>query len=302
MKDANPNFEDGYIKLWRSFFDHEIWKTKPTAWGRVALIVMKSANYRPSTWFDGQKNILIPAGSFVASLQKLGDSARCTREQVRKSLRYLQETRFITQPRTSPYRIICITNWPIYQGGTYDENIPLSTVQNTPENTPRTPPEHLKNTPETPSKEYKKGRREEVLPLIPPFETPEPELREAWDLTPSENGKSIEKLIEYYAQKIFGRHKRKRGFTLAMTTARLRTICTKMSYAKAEQTLKQIDSGHEIWCVSEDWTKEGGEYQRGLDAFLNKRARRWGVLPDAEETVEDPGDLPEYQDPYGDEK
>jgi len=161
MKDANPNFEDGYIKLWRSFFDHEIWKTKPTAWGRVALIVMKSANYRPSTWFDGQKNILIPAGSFVASLQKLGDSARCTREQVRKSLRYLQETRFITQPRTSPYRIICITNWPIYQGGTYDENIPLSTVQNTPENTPRTPLEHLKNTVETPSKECKKERREE---------------------------------------------------------------------------------------------------------------------------------------------
>jgi len=160
-RDWNPNFEDGYFKLWRAFFDHEIWKTKPEAWGRVALICMAKANYRSSTWWDGKESVTIPPGSFVASLEKLGDSARASREQVRKSLRYLQETQFLTQIRTSPYRLISITNWPVYQGGQSDGNTPGNTSQNTPENTPRTPLEHLKNTVETPSKECKKERREE---------------------------------------------------------------------------------------------------------------------------------------------
>ena len=161
-------------------------------------------------------------------------------------------------------------------------------------------------------KNPEKEKNQDNPPLVegdsdePPFETPDSERSEAWNLTaPSRDGKSknpIEKLIAAYAQRIFGRHKKKRGCSLAMATAKLRTACSGMSVARVEKLLERIDTSHQAWCRSYAWTKDDGEYQKGLEPFLNPKARRWEVLPDAEETTEDPGDLPEYRDPYGDEE
>ena len=98
----------------------------------------------------------------------------------------------------------------------------------------------------------------------------------------------MDDLIDIYAKRMFDRHKKKRGCTLIMAKGRLQTVCRKLSPAKAEELLKQIDTAHAAWCESEAWTKDGGEYQRGLDGFLIASKRRWEVLPDPE--IEDTGE------------
>jgi len=41
------------------------------------------------------------------------------------------------------------------------------------------------------------------------------------------------------------------------------------------QLLEKIDKSHIAWCCCEDWTKDGGRFQKGLEAWLNPKAKRW---------------------------
>jgi hypothetical protein len=64
-------------------------------------------------------------------------------------------------------------------------------------------------------------------------------------------------------------------------TKHLLSIIRKLT--KPERTLKleQIDRNHEAWCLTESWTKDGGEYSKGLNNWLAPTMGRYGLQPPA---------------------
>jgi len=299
----NDNIRGGWVRLYRSFIRSSIW-TMPWAWKITAIACMLLANHKPTKWWDGTAEVLIPAGSFITSLRNMEKTVKITQKQTRAAFRALERAGFLTTKRTHKWTMVSICNWARYQPMDDYEGTEIETVQGTPEGAVRAQWGHSEGTVRATNKNDKNEENEKNIPPIPPFAPPDEELSESWNLKPpTENGKpDVEKLIGSYARRIFDRHKKKRGCSLAMATAKLRTACSGMSVARVEKLLAQIDQSHEAWCLSYEWTKDGGEYQKGLDPFLNPKARRWEALPDPKDATEDPGDLPEYRDPYGDEE
>lgn len=172
---------NGYIKLHRALLEDPLWNQVPCAWGRVALVCLMTANWRPRKWFDGKREVLIPAGSLITSRPAMCKLARVTAQQYRDAISYLCGVGFCNQQTTKRYTVVTITKWATYQGDTDDENLQRTTKEPT-ENPLRTTPEEGKNV-----------RREEQT-LRPPGESeteqpgaePEPGFSEAvgfeaWD-------------------------------------------------------------------------------------------------------------------------
>lgn len=101
----------------------------------------------------------------------------------------------------------------------------------------------------------------------------------------SKNGKSrstvtlVDEALEDTASRLHERHCR-RKCALKVVRDKLRTITRAVPIGSRISLLGEIDKSHEAWCASEEWTKEGGAYQKGLQVWLNPQSHWWEVLPD----------------------
>ncbi len=132
---------NGYIKLHRKLLENPLWTCAPTAYFRVALVMLLNANWKDRAWFDGRAEIVIPRGSLVCSRPSMCRQARVTAQQYRGALAYLQLTQFLTSRTTNRYTIVTITNYERYQGEGETEE-PTEEPQN---NQQTTTPEEGKN-------------------------------------------------------------------------------------------------------------------------------------------------------------
>jgi len=107
---------NGYIKLHRRLLEDPMWTQVPTAWGRVALAMLMTANWKPRKWFDGRREVVLPPGSLVTSRPSMCKLARVTPKEYRGAIQYLANTGFLGQETASRYTIVTITNWETYQG------------------------------------------------------------------------------------------------------------------------------------------------------------------------------------------
>lgn len=113
---AEPNGSfNGFIKLHRSVLNDPIWAQLPDAWLRVFLAILLIANWKPHSWFDGERKVLIPAGSLVTSRDSMCGIARVTSKQYRRAIQYLTKTEFLEQKTTKRYTILTVRNWAVYQ-------------------------------------------------------------------------------------------------------------------------------------------------------------------------------------------
>jgi len=55
----------GWIRLHRSMLDHPLMEQLPAAWFRIWVAILLSANWKPGVWWNGKREISIPAGSFA---------------------------------------------------------------------------------------------------------------------------------------------------------------------------------------------------------------------------------------------
>lgn len=115
----------GYIKLHRKILEWEWYSDIPTK--ILFFHCLLKTNHQTQKW----RGILIPKGSFLTSLGKLGKSTGLTIQQVRSSLNKLKSTHEITSKTTNKYSIISITNWDSYQIDNTQDNKQITNKQQT---------------------------------------------------------------------------------------------------------------------------------------------------------------------------
>jgi hypothetical protein len=112
--------------------DHPLMEQLPAAWFRIWVAILLSANWKPGVWWNGKREISIPAGSFVVSLDKLASKSGSGVQQVRSALKCFEVTGMITREVTHSYTAITILNWRAYQDQEQTNNTPSNTPDGTP--------------------------------------------------------------------------------------------------------------------------------------------------------------------------
>ena len=142
----------GFIKLHRSILNWAWYKDANTA--RVFIHCILKANFIQKEW----KNKVIPAGSFVTSLETLSHELRLSVDKVRTAIKHLKNTNEITCEGTSSCSIITVNNFSLYQ---------QNNMQNPKQfpNTSQTNPNQIPTT-----KERNKGRKKEYVDVDKIFE------------------------------------------------------------------------------------------------------------------------------------
>lgn len=119
----------GYVKLYRSLLDHPLCSQLPAGWFRVWVVCLMLTNFRSSKWWNGTREVEIPAGSFVTSLPKLAAKSGVTVRILRRSLAYFLRSDMMVllgaYSGRSGFRHLSIVNWETYQcaGGDATEDV-----------------------------------------------------------------------------------------------------------------------------------------------------------------------------------
>src|SRR5436309_2912166 len=80
----------GYVLLYRKLLEHPLVHQLSAAWFRVFIVILLKVNWKPGVWWDGTKEVIIPAGSLITSVDKLRRISRVSVKQVRGCLAYLK--------------------------------------------------------------------------------------------------------------------------------------------------------------------------------------------------------------------
>lgn len=128
----------GYIKLYRTLLNHDLWKDKPFSRGQAWIDLLATANYtdRP-VMFDGSL-IPVSSGSFITSKRKLSDRWGWSSTKVSRFLDALETDGMLIQKSDTKKTLLTIEKWDFYQGGCDTEESPKYHQSNTevsPKNT-----------------------------------------------------------------------------------------------------------------------------------------------------------------------
>jgi hypothetical protein len=85
--------------------------------------------------------------------------------------------------------------------------------------------------------------------------------------------------LEQIATRIHQRHPAPRRCPRSEVLSRLKAILRKQPTAKRRPVMLLIDSNHALYCESEQWTKDSGEFAKGLDNWLAPTKGRWEDPP-----------------------
>lgn len=111
---------NGYIKLFRKFFDGELWQeprvySKAEAW--IDLIEMARWGNKPETLLDKRGSYILEYGDVYISLRYLGERWRWSKNKARHFLEYLERKESIVFKKRDSHRtIINLVNLEVYLG------------------------------------------------------------------------------------------------------------------------------------------------------------------------------------------
>ena len=103
-------FNNGYIKLYRSILDWEWWDSPKTR--DLFIYLLLAANWEDKRW----RGIWVRRGQLVTSRDELAKAVGISVSSVRTSLDRLKSTNEITFKTTHQYTLITIVNYEKYQG------------------------------------------------------------------------------------------------------------------------------------------------------------------------------------------
>lgn len=89
----------------------------------------------------------------------------------------------------------------------------------------------------------------------------------------------IEPGIERIAEQIHARHPAIRRCSRSEVEKLLFGIAAKFPAEKQTEVLETVNSNHAGWCKTNDWTKNGGQYAKGLKNWLNPIEELWNQEP-----------------------
>lgn len=255
--------DGGYVRLHRQLSRNPVWTQLSPSVLKVFLYCLWEANFKPSKWYDGCRQVDVPVGCFITSLTLVSKNTLLSRQQVRDALKHLQNLEIATCSTTQRYTLVSITNYRKYN--------PSAQTENTPENHWGTNEEPMRNQCGTPSEEVKKERRKEEYKLYPQIPLPQTDVcvnggqTDALSKTARING-LFERFWESVWRKV-GKEEARAGFTLA-----LKTVCRDLS-CKADdatefligQALKEPDRA----------AVAGNEFRGKLHPATWLRKARW---------------------------
>ncbi len=241
----------GYIKLFRGLRFSNLWdpdrgaKCDGGAWVDMLL----RANHRPKELRISRKRVHVPAGSFIASIRKLGEAWKWSNGKVMRFLVELEEdgriTRKVERSTEHGYTMISICEWADYQ------------IREEPDGT-RT--EHGRNTDGTRTghkQEGKEGQEGEEESLVPSDEDPLSRSLEATDdfeewasrSTWSNRGDLAERRVE--ADGCLSIYNTLKGSTVALTPKLFRQYVE--LWDLWGDPMKVLDAVKGIFCDPEQW-------------------------------------------------
>jgi len=91
--------------------------------------------------------------------------------------------------------------------------------------------------------------------------------------------------IHETARTIHERHPAVRRCGIGEVRKLLTAITSRAPAKERLSLLDAIDNNHADWCASEQWTKDGGEFAKGLDNWLAPTKERYLNVPEAADAV-----------------
>ena len=156
---------DGWVKLYRSLGDSDLWKLEPFSKGQAWVDLFLHANHKPG-YFEIRRNIVeLERGQLGWSELTMAKRWRWSRDKVRRFLSFLEKDEKIRQQKTRLTSIVTIINYDVYQESDATDDTANKTTGDT------TDRQQTDNRQDTNKNEKKKRERVQ-------FKPPEP-----WDVT-----------------------------------------------------------------------------------------------------------------------
>src|SRR5229473_458962 len=115
LSGASVTDYNGWVCVHRSLLKHPLMVQLPAEWFRVWIFILLRANFQPTTWWDGRREVSLPAGSFITSEQKLALCCKVSEKQIRGALKYFQTAGMVARSAASKYSILTVCKWEAYQ-------------------------------------------------------------------------------------------------------------------------------------------------------------------------------------------
>lgn len=254
----------GWVKLYR----------KMEKWGWYDDLVVKSAfihcllkaNIEDTEWHG----ILLPAGSFITSLEHFSQESGLTKKQTRRALQYLEKTGEITKKGHSRYTHIIVNNWAKFQSKEDSRANKGHT-----KGKQRANKGHTEGTQRATDKEYKNIRNKELKNNTLDHPDMRSDLRESerstetdiqsrfdklWNLYPKKQGK--QKALEAYKKAI------RDGASDEDIEAGIRNYAFYLEKTGTEQRyIKQGSTWFNQRCWNDDYVVSGSRKEKKKDAL-----------------------------------
>lgn len=260
------HYRSGWVKIWRQIFFSDIWGECPHSWFRVFIALIGCANHDEKVErFKGQTIIVKPGSVTIGSIE-FAQFCGVSRQQLRSALDYLVAEKAITIEVTSRFSIVTICNWSTYQSNSPTSQDPITTGVTTAVTTGTT-------TGITTLKEGKKNKKATLGDLA---QTP---------------------LVRQLAERLHERHPVPRRDTVGEAATQIAGIMKLEAPGTRAATCELIDTNHALWCATYEWTKDGGQYAKGLVNWLAPTKRRWAEPPPIVGLFDQPRSAPLLQMP-----
>lgn len=107
---------DGYVKLYRSIQDSELWGAEPFTKAQAWIDLIFLANYKDSMFFKRGIEVNVPRGSLAWGEIALAKKWAWSKNKVRRFLEWLETKQQIEQQKSHVITVIKIVNYEGYQG------------------------------------------------------------------------------------------------------------------------------------------------------------------------------------------
>jgi len=262
----------GYVRLWRRITESPVWTTLEPTVLKVLLPFLLKANWKTKTWYDGHSQVEIPRGSFVTSYGKMAEFCQLSPKQARSAFAHLQRLEFAAYTRAGRWTMVTILNYETYQGSLEEEG--------TVEGRVRAGLGQDEGRQRATTKEVKKGRREEVTPEGGTASTSTALLDLSCPVLLAQPV-TEEDVIRQTAERLRQRHPEVHRCGLTEVRRLLRAIVSKVPQGERAAKLAAVEANHAAWCQSEQWTKDGGQFAKGLNNWLAPTIGRFDDEPPA---------------------
>lgn len=105
----------GWVKLHRCVLESAAWLQSTNDQRVVMMVCLTKANHSDRDWMWGSKRIVIHAGQFVTSSEKLAAECNVSRQTIRSALSRLKNVGFLTYESTKHGTLVTVVNWGKYQ-------------------------------------------------------------------------------------------------------------------------------------------------------------------------------------------